>query len=211
MRSAGPRASDPGLVAAFAHLHADAVARLTEWAAPSGPQERLRRGFLDHLAAHPDGVARAGPPAHLTASCLVLDGTASRVLLTHHRKADAWLQFGGHLEPGDPTVHAAAARETREESGMRDATPRPWILHLDRHDLGCAFGRCRTHLDVRYVAVADASTPYAVSPESHDVRWFAEDDVAEKAPSVLPLLAAACRLLRSRPDAVDGRIGGGVV
>ena len=58
---------------AYAHLHADAVSVLSRWQAPDAAQEGLRRDYLDHLATHPDGVAKAGPPAHLTASCLVVD------------------------------------------------------------------------------------------------------------------------------------------
>ena len=102
-----------GVAAAFAHLHADAVDVLTRWPAPDAAQERLRQEYLDHLAAHPDAVAKAGPPAHLTGSCVVLDGSGERVLLTHHRKADAWFQFGGHLEADDASLWAAARREDR--------------------------------------------------------------------------------------------------
>ena len=62
---------------------------------------------------------------------------SSTVLLTLHRKAGAWFQFGGHFEPGDARVHAAATREAREESGHR--RPRrcaPSSSQLDRHAAG---------------------------------------------------------------------------
>jgi ATP-dependent DNA helicase RecG len=36
------------------------------------------------------------------------------VLLTHHRRARRWFQFGGHLEATDPGLWAAAAREGNE-------------------------------------------------------------------------------------------------
>src|SRR5438552_14350497 len=40
-----------------------------------------------------------------------------RVLLIHHRKLNAWLPLGGHVElDEDPEV--AALREAREESGL---------------------------------------------------------------------------------------------
>ena len=85
-------------------------------------QERLRRDYLDHLAAHPDGVAKAGPPAHVTASCIVLDPTGGRVLLTLHRRANAWFQFGGHLEVADPT--AVGGGPPRGPRGVRHRHPR---------------------------------------------------------------------------------------
>ena len=71
-------------------------------------QEALRVEYLAFLDEHADAVWKAGPPEHLTASCLVLDEPLERVLLTHHRRARMWFQFGGHLEPGDRSVRAAA-------------------------------------------------------------------------------------------------------
>ena len=163
---------DPGVVTAFARLRADAVALLEGWAAPDAGQDRLRREYLEHLAAHPDGVAKAGPPAHLTASCLVLDPDGDRVLLTLHRKANAWFQFGGHLEADDASVWAAARREGREESGIDTLEPLPVPVQLDRHRLVGSFGACREHLDVRFAAVAAQGSRAQVSAESHDVRWW---------------------------------------
>ena len=128
MTDAGPAGSgratvahvpDPAVVTAYRSLWADAGAVLEGWQAPDAGQERLRHDYLEHLAAHADGVAKAGPPAHLTASCVVLDASGRQALLTLHRRANAWFQLGGHLEPGDASVWAAARREAREESGHR--------------------------------------------------------------------------------------------
>lgn len=52
---------DPAVVTAFAPLLADAMAVLSDWDAPDAAQERLRRDYLEHLARHPDAVAKAGP------------------------------------------------------------------------------------------------------------------------------------------------------
>lgn len=181
-----------GATAAFAHLHADALAVLRGWTAPDAAQSRLRDAYLAHLAAHPDGVAKAGPPAHLTASCLVLDPPGQRVLLTHHRRADAWFQLGGHLEEGDRSVWDAARREAREESGVHDLDPLPRPVQLDRHVLVGSFGRCHEHLDVRYAAVAPEGAATVVSEESHDVRWWAVDALPEgTAAELAPLVSAA--------------------
>ena len=188
--------ADPAVAAAHGHLLRDVCDVLERWRAPDPAQDRLRHAYLRHLAAHPDAVARAGPPAHLTASCLVLDGAGERVLLTLHRKAGAWFQFGGHLEEQDPSLWAAARREACEESGLEGLEPLAAPVQLDRHALGGSFGRCREHLDVRYAAVAPSVGLPRVGPESHDVRWWPVDALpAATAAELSPLVSAARRSL----------------
>lgn len=184
---------DPAVVAAYAALQADTVAVLDGWEAPDPAQERLRRDYLDHLATHPDGVAKAGPPAHVTASCIVLDPTGGRVLLTLHRRANAWFQFGGHLESADSSVWGAARREAREESGIDTLEPLPRPVQLDRHRLVGSFGACREHLDLRYAAVAPDGARSRVSAESHDVRWWPVDALPEGTGAELAPLVSLAR------------------
>jgi len=153
-------------------------------------------GYLAHLARHPDAMSKQGPAAHFTASCLVLDVSGTSVLLTLHRKAREWFQFGGHFEPGDADAHSAAQREAREESGIPTLEARPELVQLDRHPLVGSFGRCREHLDLRFVAVADDDAAHAVSSESLDVRWWPVDALPPGTRSDLePLVAAALGLL----------------
>ena len=177
----------------FAHLHADAVQVLGAWNAPDAGQERLRTAYLAHLERHPDGVAKAGPPEHLTASCLVITPDGREVLLTHHRRARAWFQFGGHLEATDAGLHAAATREGREESGIGSLVVEPVLVQLDRHTLSGDFGRCRAHLDVRYAAVLDRAVVPATSEESLDVAWWPVDALPADTRTELSALVAATR------------------
>jgi 8-oxo-dGTP pyrophosphatase MutT (NUDIX family) len=157
-------------------LHADALTVLRRFQPEDDEQARLRASYIDFLQAHPDGMTRECVPAHLTASALVLDATGSHVLLTLHRKGGFWAQVGGHCEPSDATLAAAALREAREESGIDDlrvAGDGP--VDLDRHKLSSAFGACGEHLDVRYALIAPAGARPAVSDESNDVAWFPFD------------------------------------
>jgi len=158
-------------------LLADTLTVLTAYAPTDDDQQRLRGQYLRHLAQHPDGIWRQGPPAHLTASCFVLDPSRTRVLLTLHRKGGFWVQLGGHLEAGDQTLAGAALREAAEESGLADLDLRPSPVGLHRHDLSAAFGRCREHLDVTYVATAPGDRPPVVSNESVDVAWWPVDQL----------------------------------
>lgn len=155
-------------------LAADLRTVLTEWTPPSGVQEETRREYLAYLEGHDEATAKSGPPAHFTASCLVVDADREHVLLTLHKKVGRWLQFGGHLEADDESVSAGALREALEESGLTSAelTLLPGPAQLDRHALGGGFSRCTEHLDLRWVAVAAPGAEPVVSEESDDVAWW---------------------------------------
>ncbi|KGN39379.1 NUDIX hydrolase [Knoellia subterranea KCTC 19937] len=153
----------------------------------------MRTAYLAHLEAHRDAVAKAGPPAHLTVGCLVISPDGEHVLLTHHRRAREWFQFGGHLEAGDASLHAAATREGREESGIAGLVPERTLVQLDRHTLSGDFGRCREHLDVRFAAVLDRDVEPHVSDESLDVAWWPTNALPEGTRDELSLLVEATR------------------
>jgi 8-oxo-dGTP pyrophosphatase MutT (NUDIX family) len=183
--------------AAYLALREDALRVLCEWQAPDADQERLRVELAEHTRAHPGAVWKQGPPAHLTASALVLNASLDKVLLTLHAKAGTWLQFGGHFEPGDTGVLDAATREAREESGLSGLVLHPELVHLDRHTLLAeGFGRCAEHLDLRYAGVVEDEEGYAVSEESLDVAWWPVEDLPEGSrDEIRPLADAARRLL----------------
>ncbi|MEZ0160691.1 NUDIX hydrolase [Streptomyces griseorubens] len=166
-------------------LHDDAVLVLKAYE----DQTDLRDAYLEHLAAHPDGLWKACGAGHLTASALVVDPERGRVLLTLHRKLRMWLQMGGHCEPGDATLAAAALREATEESGVAGLTLLPGgPVRLDRHPI---LPPCHFHFDVQYAALATPDAVHAVSDESLDVRWFPYDEVPQVADdSVVRLLDA---------------------
>ncbi|WP_266389336.1 NUDIX hydrolase [Streptomyces canus] len=152
-------------------------------------QADLRQAYLDHLAAHPDGMWKACEAGHITASALVVDPERGRALLTLHKKLGMWLQMGGHCEPADTSLAAAALREATEESGIPGLTLLPGgPVRLDRHPIPPP---CHCHFDVQYAALAPSGAVETVSDESLDVRWFAYDEVAAVADdSVVRLLEA---------------------
>jgi 8-oxo-dGTP pyrophosphatase MutT (NUDIX family) len=128
---------------------------------------------VHHLAVHADGASRACRPAHLTAGTLVLSAALDEVLLTLHAKARRWFHLGGHCEPTDATLAGAARREATEESGIEKLHVDPVPVHLDRHVVEfCARPGAVHHLDVRFVAVAEAGAAPAASHESLDLRWW---------------------------------------
>ncbi|MFG3154155.1 NUDIX hydrolase [Streptomyces sp. NPDC048219] len=166
-------------------LHDDAVLVLKDHEG----QDELRQVYLDHLAAHPDGMWKSCADGHVTASALVIDPSRERVLLTLHKKLRMWLQMGGHCEPVDETLARAALREGTEESGIAGLTLLPGgPVRLDRHHTPCAW-----HLDVQYAAVAPEGAVEAISDESLDLRWFAYGEVAAVADDSVVRLVEATR------------------
>lgn len=149
-------------------------------------QDELRVEYVDLLrAAGSSALQREAGPEHLTASCFVVTADLGRVLLAYHRKAQRWLQLGGHLEPGDVSCAAAALREAREESGVLDlrlAMELP--ADLDRHVLVGRFGTCTVHWDVGYLAFADAQVTLQVSDESEAVAWWPLRDLRASDPQL---------------------------
>jgi ADP-ribose pyrophosphatase YjhB (NUDIX family) len=173
-------------------LHADALAVLSGWSAPSPAQESLRRRYVEHLRAEPHGTERGCFPAHLTAGVLVVDQSLDHVLLNLHRKAQRWFHFGGHCEPGDATLAAVARREGAEESGLADLRFHPEPAQLDQHTVPFCDPRGTVHhLDVRYVAQAPEGAVHAASEESLDVRWWPITALPDLEPEMVDLVAIA--------------------
>lgn len=127
--------------------------------------------FLAFLDAHPDVFERRHAVGHFTGSAWVVSGDGRRVLLTHHRKLDRWLQPGGHAD-GDADLARVALREAEEETGLTGLRVEPAVFDLDRHMIPArGHEPAHWHYDVRYVVLAGADERFVVGEESHDLAW----------------------------------------
>lgn len=148
-------------------------------------------------------------PGHITGSAWILSSDRSQHLLVHHRKLDRWLQPGGHAD-GETDVAEVALREAIEETGLqslrfvgndsmlvqRGCGVLP--LDVDVHQIperrtaaGDLIDPAHEHHDVRFLFVAAPCEAIRISNESHDVRWFAAEEIA-----LLPTDESVLRMLR---------------
>jgi 8-oxo-dGTP pyrophosphatase MutT (NUDIX family) len=152
------------------------------------------------LLADPLAFSRERLEGHFTGSAWLVSQDGQRVLLTHHRKLQRWLQLGGHAD-GDADLAAVALREAEEESGLRGLLVEGEVFDLDRHWIPeRADVPGHWHYDVRYVVRSGSDEVFAVSEESLALDWVSIEDLLN-APSSDESLQRMARLWQALPHA----------
>ena len=134
--------------------------------------------FRQFARTHADAAERHLLIGHLTGAAWLVSADGRRVLLTHHRKLDRWLQLGGHAD-GDVDLARTALREAEEESGLKALVIETEIFDLDRHEIPARGSElAHWHYDVRFVVRATASEEFAASEESLALAWRDVGEIA---------------------------------
>ena len=119
---------------------------------------------------------------HVTGSAVVVHPPTRRVLLRWHDRMQAWLQVGGHADPGEADPFGIAAREAREETGLADlaAWPdpaHPRVLQVAVVPVPAGKGEPEhEHGDIRYALSTNEPDGVAAENESAELRWLDVDD-----------------------------------
>ena len=125
-------------------------------------------------------------PGHFTASGFVLSPDGASVLLVLHRKLERWLQPGGHVDPGDADLFAAACREVGEETGLvdlraaNDKLPGAAIFDGDIHPSPARKAEPgHEHFEVRFLMRAD-TLDITRNDETHDAAWVSLCELSQR-------------------------------
>ncbi len=164
-----------------------------------GQDAALRAQLADYARRHPEhaGLAdefstllddienpflRSRLAGHFTGSAWLVSADGERILLTHHRKLDRWLQLGGHAD-GERDLAKVALMEAEEESGLSGLVLEDGgLFDIDKHwipERKDVPGHW--HYDARYVVRALGSETFVVSEESLALAWRTVAEVAAEA------------------------------
>ena len=118
-------------------------------------------------------------PLHVTASAIIVHPPSERVLLRWHARQHAWLQVGGHGDPGELDPLLIAIREGHEETGLDDLVgwPDGRIVHVAVVPVPAARHEpAHEHADVRFVLAT--RQPDRARPENATaaLRWLTIPD-----------------------------------
>jgi 8-oxo-dGTP pyrophosphatase MutT (NUDIX family) len=132
--------------------------------------------LLEFVSTAPDPLSRTASTSHVTGSTVVAAPGGRAFLLVRHRRLGRWLQPGGHVDPEDASVRAAALREAREETGASDIEPiddGKGILDVDVHPIPAFEDRpAHIHYDIRYLAISRSEAGPGEEAEVTAVAWL---------------------------------------
>lgn len=142
---------------------------------PQGATEVRDVARVRELVATADDPWLRSTPLHITASALIVHPPTGRVLLRWHQRQQAWLQVGGHADPGETDPLDIALREGAEEAGLPDLAPLPdtRIVHVVVVPVPANRKEpAHEHADLRFVLTTNEPDKARPEKPTAPVRWL---------------------------------------
>jgi 8-oxo-dGTP pyrophosphatase MutT (NUDIX family) len=179
------------------------------------PQDQAEAADVERVRALAEGADDPwlrSIPLHVTASALIVHPDSGRVLLRWHQRQQAWLQVGGHGDPGESDPLAIALREAEEETGLTDLAgwPDAQLRHVVIVPVPASSREpAHQHADLRFVLAT--RTPDAARAETPEapLRWLSPREAREitSEANIQETVSRAERLLAGAPPGLIPRGG----
>ena len=142
------------------------IQSIRDFNARNEQQQADKTMIIAEATSRVDFFDRFANPRHATASAMVVGPRG--IILHKHKKFNAWIQPGGHIDPGE-SPWDSAIREGREETGLQLVHPNatPLLFHISCHPAGEHF-----HLDSQYLVLGGKEDPSPPEGESQEISWF---------------------------------------
>lgn len=149
------------------------------------PEDIGRLKLLQDQLAADEPMLRDNFRGHLTAAGIVLNPERTALAMVLHPHLKRWLQPGGHLEPADADLLAAARREVEEETGLSGLEQAVLFndplmpIDIETHYIPANPKKGEPehyHHDFRYVFIVSATETESQPDKAHDFAWIAFED-----------------------------------
>ena len=146
------------------------------------PFDDVERKYVDEtiefLENGRNQFLRTNLERHVVAGAFLLNKKLDKILLTHHKALDRWLQFGGHSD-GESDSLNVALREVNEESGINNVDIGCGkIFDVDIHTIPANSKKNEPehkHIEIRFVFTTPEEK-FVISDESDELAWFSLKD-----------------------------------
>jgi 8-oxo-dGTP pyrophosphatase MutT (NUDIX family) len=175
---------------------------------PQGRTEAADVERVRALVASVDDPWLRSIPLHITGSALIVHPDSGRVLLRWHQRQQAWLQVGGHGDPGESDPLEIALREGAEETGLTDLVP--WPDAQLRHVVivpvpASSWEPAHEHADLRFVLATRSPDAARAESPGAPLRWLLPREARELSSeeNLRETVSRAERLLAANPEGLS--------
>lgn len=163
-------------------------------------EESVKRSIKEYVDFHGKTVlTRENLMAHMTASTVILNEDATRMLMIYHKIYNAWTWQGGHAD-GEEDLLMVALKEAKEETGLRRLVAEVDscgnflytldILPVKGHRKNGDFVAPHMHLNAAFVLTADENDLLVMNEEETEgIMWVPVEKIDQMAnePDITPI------------------------